>query len=94
MMSEDGNLLKGVVETNKSKSTFLKGDVKWPDGLSVEFQALPYIWHMCNNGHTHFFADICMSTSIVAAQLGFNSPIKYVECHGWTFCNKGGEANI
>jgi hypothetical protein len=37
MMSEDGNLLKGVVKTDKSKSTFLKGNGKLPDGLSVEF---------------------------------------------------------
>ncbi len=36
---------------------------------------------MHKNGCTHFFADICMSTSIVAAQR-------------WTFCNKGREANI
>jgi len=38
--------------------------------------------------------DICMSTSIVADQLGFHSAIKYIECHGWTFCHKGGEASI
>jgi hypothetical protein len=94
IMSEDGNLLKGIVETNKSKATFLDGDGKWPDGLLVEFQALPYIWRMCKNGHTHFFADICMSTIIVTVQLGFDSAIKYVECRSWTFCNKGGEANI
>jgi hypothetical protein len=94
IMSEDGNLLKGIVETNKSKATFLDGDGKWPDGLSVKFQALPYIWHMCKNGRTHFFADICMSTIIVTIQLRFDSAIKYVECRGWTFCNKGGEANI
>jgi hypothetical protein len=94
MMSKDGNLLKGIVETDKSKSTLLKGDGKWPDGLSVEFQALPYIWHMCKNECTHFFANMCMSTSIVAAQLGFDSPIKYIECRSWTFCNKGREANI
>jgi hypothetical protein len=40
MMSKDGNLLKSIVETDKSKSTILKGDGKWPDGLSVEFQAI------------------------------------------------------
>jgi hypothetical protein len=34
------------------------------------------------------------STITVTVQLGFDSAIKYVECHGWTFCNKGREANI
>jgi hypothetical protein len=93
IMSEDQNLLKGIVETDKSKATFLDGDGKWPNGLLVKFQVLPYIWDMCKNGHTHFFANICMST-IVTSQLGFDSAIKYVQCHGWTFCNKGRKANI
>lgn len=93
MVSEEGRLLKGVVENDKSKATFL-GDRKWSDGLSVELQVLPFLWHMRRNGRVHFFADVFMSTTIIAEQLGFDSPIQYVECRGWTFSKKGGEANL
>lgn len=35
-----------------------------------------------------------MSVSIVAKQLGFDSVILYLECHGWMFWTQGGKATI
>jgi hypothetical protein len=41
------------------------------------------------------FANIYMSVSIVAKQLGFDSVILYLECHGWIFFwTQGGKATI
>ncbi len=39
-------------------------------------------------GRRHHFVKVFISTSIVACELQYNSPMQYVEAQGWTFSNK------
>lgn len=88
-ISADGGTLKGVVETDKTKAAFV--DLGLPGVITSQFKSLPYVYQLKRNGCPHHVADICMSTAIVAQQLGFDSAFDYVDTRGWTFSKKKGE---
>jgi len=82
--------LKSVMETATMRGYFLASK-KWAP--SYTFTILPYIW-LRSKGTQHYYADIVNSVTIVAKEMGFNSPIKYVNCRGWTLNKKGGQVNL
>jgi hypothetical protein len=42
----------------------------------------------------HHVADIFISTTIVSQEVGFKSPIAYVECRGWTIHKMNGKVTL
>lgn len=81
------------VETAKRRSAFIEERVGGP---SPSYTCLPYLWHSKGKTAktTHYYASICMSTTIVAKELGFGTAIDYVQCRGWTLHNKGGKPSL
>jgi hypothetical protein len=51
----------------------------------LAFHCLPYSYAHCRRGRRHHFAEVFISTSIVAHELGYQAPMQYVEAQGWTF---------
>jgi hypothetical protein len=92
LTSNEGTLLKGVVEMDTSKAPFCN-EGNWI-GLTPALTILPFLWQMRKNSHFHHVADIYMSVSIVAEQLGFYNVLSYLEVHGWTFKAQGGMPTI
>jgi hypothetical protein len=76
LTSNEGTLLKGVIEMDKSKVSFHNAG-NWT-GLTPAFTILPFLWQMRKNGHFHHVADICMSVLIIAEQLGFDNVLSYL----------------
>jgi hypothetical protein len=57
-------------------------------GPAPAFHGLPYSYTHWRRGRRHHFAEVFISTSIVARELQYNSPMQYVEAQGWPFSNK------
>ena len=87
----EGGLLSGRVETNKRKKSFLSGDL-W-GGPSTIFRALPHLWAH-KSTRKHHFAGVFLATYIQAKELGFDSPIDFVRCRGWTYNRRQGKVNL
>jgi hypothetical protein len=73
----EGSLLRGVIETNKQRKSFLES---W-SGPSSVLRALPFLWDKRKVGRTHYFADVFTAVQIVAMALGFGSAAAYVRCY-------------
>jgi hypothetical protein len=84
----EGSLLRGVIETNKQRKSFLES---WSSPSSV-LHALPFMWDKRKVGHIHYFANIFMAVQIVAMAVGFGSAAAYVRCCGWTYTKREGVA--
>ena len=42
----------------------------------------------------HYFADLVLANTVVANELGFGGPVKYVKSRGWTYTVKGGRKTL
>jgi hypothetical protein len=71
-----------VVHTAKRQDAFLASNA-WT-GPSPALHGLPYSYAHRRKGRRHHFAEVIISTSIVARELGYESPIQYVKARGWT----------
>lgn len=74
-----------VVETAKRHKSFL-GSGAWTP-LSM-FHALPYVHARRRLKKVHHFANVYISTQIVALELGFESATQYVQSRGWMLSKK------
>jgi hypothetical protein len=84
----EGSLLRGVIETNQWRKSFLES---W-SGFSSVLCALPFLWDKRKVGHTHYFANVFMAVQIVAMALGFGSAAAYIRCCSWTYTKREGVA--
>jgi hypothetical protein len=57
-------------------------------GPAPAFHGLPYSYAHQRRGRRHHFAEVFISTSIVARELWYNSPKQYVEARGWTLSHR------
>ena len=80
-----------VVETQKRRRSFL-GSGQWIP--SSTFHALPYVHARRRLKRVHHFANVYISTMIVALELGFDNPIDYVKGRGWMLRKKGGKVSV
>ena len=81
-MVSHGRYFRPVVHTAKRQDAFLASNV-WT-GPSPVLHGLPYNYTHQRKGRRHHFAEVIISTSIVARELGHESPIQYVKARGWT----------
>jgi hypothetical protein len=72
-----------VVHTARRNNAFNTSNV-W-QGPVPAFHGLPYSYAHKRRWKRHHFAEVFTSTSIVARELQYNSPIQHVEARGWTF---------
>jgi hypothetical protein len=82
---------KTIVCTGRRCKLFLE---KGHWSASPEFMALPYLWHRPRRGWVHHMADDIWVNSLVARELGFDSPFSYVKSHGWTISLKKGHYTL
>jgi hypothetical protein len=82
-MVSQGRYFRPVVHTARRNDEFNARNV-W-QGPAPAFHGLPYSYAKKRRGRRHHFAEVFISTSIVARELRYNSPIQYVESRGWTF---------
>jgi hypothetical protein len=75
-----------VVHTARRQDAFLESNV-WT-GPSPALHGLPYSYAHQRKGRCHHFAEVIISISIVARELGYESPIQYVKAQGWTLSNQ------
>jgi hypothetical protein len=81
-MVSHGRYFRPVVHTAKRQDAFLASNA-WT-GPSPALHGLPYSYAHRRKGRRHHFAEVIISTSIVARELGYESPIQYVKARGWT----------
>jgi hypothetical protein len=81
-MVSHGRYFCPVVHTAKRQDAFLASNT-WM-GPSPVLHGLPYSYAHRRKGRRHHFAEVIISTSIVAHELGYESPIQYVKARGWT----------
>jgi hypothetical protein len=84
-MVSQGGYFRPVVYTNRMNNDFHASNM-WK-GPAPTFHGLPYSYTHRRSGRRHHFAEVFISTSIVAHKLQYNSP-QYVEAQGWTFSKK------
>ena len=75
-----------VVHTARRQDAFLESNV-WT-GPSPALHGLSYSYTHWRKGRCHHFAEVIISTSIVAHELGYESPIQYTKARGWTLSNQ------
>lgn len=85
-MVRQGGYFRPVVHTRRRNDAFHASNM-WK-GPSPSFHGLPYSYAHRRRGRRHHFAEVFISTSIVARELRYNSPMQYVEARGWTFSKK------
>jgi hypothetical protein len=85
-MVSHGRYFRPVVHTARRQDAFLESNV-WA-GPSPALHGLPYSYAHRRKGRRHHFAEVIISTSIVARELGYESPIQYVKARGWTLSNQ------
>jgi hypothetical protein len=87
-MVSQGGYFCPVVHTNRKNDDFHASNM-WK-GAAPTFHGLPYSYAHQRRGRRHHFAEVFISTSIVAHELQYNSPvpIQYVEAQGRTFSKK------
>ncbi len=85
-MVSQGGYFRPVVHTNRRNDDFHASNM-WK-GPAPAFHCLPYSYAHWRRGRRHHFAEVFISTSIVARERQYNSPMQYVEARGWTFSNK------
>jgi hypothetical protein len=85
-MVSHGRYFHPVVHTARRQDAFLESNV-WM-GPSPALHGLPYSYAHQRKGRHHHFAEVIISTSIVARELGYESPIQYVKARGWTLSNQ------
>jgi hypothetical protein len=78
-----GRYFQPVVHTRRRNVAFHASNV-W-SGPTPAFHGLPYSYAHQRRGRHHHFAEVFISTSIVAHELGYQEPMQYVEARGWTF---------
>lgn len=83
---ESSDRFTTVIETPKRRKNFLDSGEWCPSSL---FQALPFIWQKPRHGRPHHFADVLLTNAIIATELGFQSPIAYIESRGWVISKLG-----
>jgi hypothetical protein len=85
-MVRHGRYFRPVVHTARRQDAFLESNV-WT-GPSPALHGLPYSYAHRRKGRHHHLAEVIISTSIVARELGYESPIQYVKAQGWTLSNQ------
>jgi len=71
-----------VVHTRRRNEAFHASNV-WR-GPTPALHGLPYSYAKKRKGRRHHFAEVYISTSIVARELQYASPMQYVEARGWS----------
>jgi hypothetical protein len=82
-MVSQGRYFHPVVHTRRRHDAFHASNA-WT-GPMPAFHGLPYSYTHWRRGRRHHFAEVFISTSIVARELGYQAPMHYVEARGWTF---------
>jgi hypothetical protein len=85
-MVSHGRYFRPVVHTARRQDAFLESNV-WT-GPSPALHGLSYSYTHWRKGRCHHFAEVIISTSIVAHELGYESPIQYAKARGWTLSNQ------
>ncbi len=75
-----------IVHTARRNKAFHANNM-WT-GPNPAFHGLPYSYTHRRRERRHHFAEVFISTSIVARELWYQSPTQYVEARGWTLSNK------
>jgi hypothetical protein len=60
---------------------------------SSHFHSLPFMWQM-KSKKPHYFVDLVFANTVVANELSFGGPVKYVKSCGWTYTVKGGRKTL
>jgi hypothetical protein len=79
-MVREGGYFHPVVHTARRNDDFHASNM-W-QGPAPAFHGLPYSYAHQRRGRQHHFAEVFISTSIVARELWYNSPKQYVEARG------------
>jgi hypothetical protein len=85
-MVSQGRYFHPVVHTCRRNDAFHASNV-WM-GPTPAFHGLPYSYAHQRRGRRHHFAEVFISTSIVARELEDQAPMQYVEARGWTYSSK------
>jgi hypothetical protein len=85
-MVSHGRYFYPVVHSARRNEVLLASNV-WV-GPTPAFHGLPYSYTHWRRRKWHHFAELFISTSIVAHELWYKSPMQYVEAQGWTLSNK------
>jgi hypothetical protein len=85
-MVREGGYFRPVVHTARRNDDFHASNM-W-QGPAPAFHGLPYSYAHQRRGRRHHFAEVFISTSIVARELWYNSPKQYVEARGWTLSHR------
>jgi hypothetical protein len=85
-MVREGGYFRPVVHTARQNNGFHASNM-W-QGPAPAFHGLPYSYAHRRRGRRHHFAEVFISTSIVARELWYNSPKQYVEAQGWTLSHR------
>jgi len=81
-MVSRGRYFRPVVHAARRRVAFLASNL-W-SGPSPALHGLPYSYAHWRKGSRHHFAEVFVSTSIVARELKYSSPVQYVGARGWT----------
>jgi hypothetical protein len=82
----EGGYFHPVLHTARRNDDFHASNM-W-QGPAPTFHGLPYSYAHWRRGRRHHFAEVFISTSIVARELRYNSPKQYVEAQGWTLSHR------
>jgi len=80
--SVEGRYFHRVIHTQRRNEAFHASNVY--RGPTPAMHGLPYSYAKKRKGRRHHFAEVYISTSIVARELQYDSPMQYVESRGWS----------